>query len=237
MKSIMDRKMTRWVTGFLLPALCISMLCAPALAQPPRRPGGYPGRYVPPPSYRRASDFDRTLAVIGTVGAVATAAAIANSRNNSYYYPRSHYYRSPYYRSPVVVAPQRPVVVERQVIVEQPVIVERQVPIVVGSDGAYSPKLKASFHIENMQIPGYRFTGARLMSDPSLDSPLNGIGLRQGDVITRLGNSPVDTLAELEQHDRNTQIRYIKAGTTKVLIGSIYIPAGRVRNNEIRYAP
>ena len=238
MKSIMNRKMTRLVASFLLPTLCISMLCSPAWAQPPRRPGAYPpGRYAPPAPYRRASDFDRTLAVIGTVGAVAAATAYA--RNNSYYrYPRPPYYRSPYYHTPaVVVAPQRPVVVERQVVVEQPVIVERQVPVVVGSDGSYSPKLQASFGIETMQIPGYRFTGARLISDPSPDSPLNSIGLRQGDVITRLDSNPADTLAELERHDRYTQIRYIKAGTTKVLLGNIYIPAGKVRNNEIHYAP
>ena len=227
----MNRKMTRLAAGFLVPALCISMLSAPALAQPPRRPGGYPGGryYPPPPPYRRASDLDRTLAVIGTVGAVA---AIVGSRNGYYRPP----YYPPYYRQPaVVVAPSHPVVVEKQVVVEQPVIVERQVPVVVGSEGAYSPTLKASFHIENMQIPGHRFTAARLVSDPLPDSPLNSIGLRRGDVITRLDNSPADTLAELERHDKNTRIRYIKTGTTKVLLANVYIPAGG--DSETYYAP
>jgi len=234
MKSMMNRKMTRLAAGLLVLVLCISMLSAPALAQPPRRPGGYPGGryYPPPPPYRRASDFDKTLAVIGTVGAIA---AVANARNNRYY---NYYNRPPYYRQPaVVVAPSRPVVIEKPVIVEQPVIVERQVPVVVGSDGAYSPTLKASFHIENMRIPGYRFTGARLISDPAPDSPLNSIGLRKGDVITRLDSRPADTLEELERHDKNTQIRYIKTGTTKVLLANVYIPAGGEGHNETYYAP
>ena len=224
--------MTRQVAGFLVLALCVSMVSAPALAQPPRRPGGYPGgRYFPPPPYRRASDLDKTLAVIGTVGAVA---AIVGARNNNYYYRYPAYYRQP----AVVVAPSPPIVVEKQVIVEQPVVVERQVPVVVGTEGAYSPKLRAFFRIENMQIPGYQFTAARLMSDPSPDSPLHSIGLRKGDVITRLDNSPADSLEELERHDRNTQIRYIKTGTAKVLLANVFIPVrGKAQTNEIYYSP
>ena len=241
MKSITSRRMTRPAAGFLVLALCISMFSTPALAQPPRRPGpplgSRPYGPPPPPPYRRGpSDLDKTLAVIGTVGAVA---AIANARNNSYYYRQPYYPYYPYRPPAIVVAPPpRPVVVERQVIVEQPVVIERQVPAAVGYEGSYSPKLGASFRIENMQIPGYRFTAARLMSDPVPTSPLYGIGLRRGDVITRLNDNPVDTLAELERHERSTLIRYIKTGTTKVLLANIYIPAdGAVFDSETYNAP
>ena len=210
--------MTRLLTVILVLSLCISAFATPALAQRMvvRPPGPYYGRpYGPPPPYyhRGPSDFDKALAVVGTVGAVA---AIAHARNN-------YYYRQP----AVVVAPPHPTVVVRQpspVIIERPVVVERTVPVVINTGGTYSPKLGASFRIENMQIPGYKFTAARLMTDPSPDSPLYGIGLQKGDVITRLNDNPVDTLAELDRHEQNTLIRYIKTGTTKVLLSSVYIP-------------
>ena len=214
--------MPRPIASVLVLMLCVSLFSTPAVAQMMVRPSYGVRHYGPPPPpypYRRGpSDFDKALAVVGTVGAIA---AIANARNN-------------YYRQPaVVVAPQRPtvvvrqpspVIVEKQVVIEKPVVVERKVPVLINSGGAFSPKLGASFCIENMQIPGYKFTAARLMSDPLSDSPLNSIGLRKGDVITRLDDSPADSLAELERHDKNTAIRYIKTGTTKVLLANIYIP-------------
>ena len=228
MKNIVNRKMVRPAAAFLVAVLCISVFSAPALAQMVVRRPGPPGGFrpygpppLPPP--RRASDLDKALAVVGTVGAIA---AIANARNNYYYRqptvvvapPRPVVVSSP----PVVV--ERPVVVEKQVIIEKPVVVERQVPIVVGNEGSYSPKLGALFRVENMEIPGYRFTAARLMSDPAEGSPLRDMGLRKGDVITRLNDSPASTLAELDQHTGNIAVRYIKTGTTKVRLANIYIP-------------
>ena len=61
------------------------------------------------------------------------------------------------------------------------------------------------------------------MSDPVEGSPLRDVGLRKGDVITRLNDAPTSTLAELEQHTGNMAIRYIKTGTTKVVLANIYI--------------
>lgn len=243
MKSIMNRKMTRAAAGVLALALCTSTVSSPALAQPPRRPvpsyGGRPYSPPPPPHRHGPSDLDKTLAIIGTVGAVA---AIASSKNNSYYYRSPYYpYSYPYsYRQPaIVVAPSRPtVVVEKQVVVEKPVVVERQVPVVIDSDGTYSPTLGAAFRIEKIQIPGYQFTAARLMSDPSQNSPLDRVGLRKGDVVTRLDDSPANTLAELERHGGNTSIRYIKTGTTKVLLANIYIPPNTgTFDSDVYYAP
>ena len=232
MKNITNKNLTRPITVVLVLALCFAAISAPALAQPPYRPGG--GRpYGPPPPPRRGpSDFDKALAIVGTVGAIA---AIANSRNNSYYY-----YRRPsvVVTSPRPVVVERPIVVEKQVVVERPVVVERQVPVPVNQEGTYSPKLGASFRIENMQIPGYKFTAARLMSDPLEGSPLHGLGLRKGDVITRLNDKPADTLTELERHERNISIRYIKTGTTKVLLANIYIPTDtEVFNSDTYNAP
>ena len=211
MTHIMNKKMIRSLAGLLILVLCFSVFSASASAQPPRRYGP-PGRppYIPPPP-RRPGDFDRALAIVGTVGAVADA--ISSSRYGYRYPP---YYRYPV--RPVYVAPPPPVVIER------PVVVQQQVTVPVPPEGSYAPRLGASFRIENMQIPGYQFTAARLMSDPVAGSPLNGVGLRRGDVITRLDNNPADSIAELERHVRDTTIRYIKAGTTKVLQTNIYIP-------------
>lgn len=239
MKSILSRRFARPAVCLLSAGLCISMFSTSVLAQYGR---GFHSGYGRPhhPQHHHSSNFDKALAVIGTVGAVA---AIAGSRTPSYYRP---YYRSYYYGSPVVVerpvfverpvVVQKPVVIEKSVVVERPVVVERQVSVV--SDAGYSSRLGASFRIEHMQIPGYRFTAARLISDPSEGSPLLQIGLRNGDVITRLDHSPVHTLAELDSHVNNTAIRYIKAGTTTVHLADIDIPAStEVFTGNAHYAP
>lgn len=239
MTNALNRTMTRPAAVFVVLGLCVSMFTAPALAQRlmvrplgPPPPPFYGGRPYGPPSHHGHSDFDKALTVIGTVGAIA---AIANARNSNYYY--SPYY--PYASHTVVVRPQpTPLVVEKQIVIEKPVVVEQQVPVVVGANGSYSPKLGASFRIENMQIPGYKFTAARLTSDPLPDSPLNRVGLRKGDVITRLDDTPAETLAELERHSKNTLVRYIKTGTTKVLLANVYIPTdAEMRDANTYYAP
>lgn len=230
MTNIRNKHAIRLAVALLVAALCISIFSAPALAQVVVRRPGPPGGFRPyippyPPPHRHPSDFDKALAIVGTVG---TIAAIANSRNNNYYYRQPTVIVTPprpavvVTRPPVVV--ERPVVVEKQIVIEKPVVVERQVPVVVGNEGSYSPKLGAHFRIENMEIPGYRFTAARLTSDPGEGSPLRDMGLRKGDVITRLDDSPASTLATLEQFSGNIAMRYIKTGTTKVLLANIYIP-------------
>jgi hypothetical protein len=223
----------RWITGVLVFAAFSVLSVLPAIAQP----GRFHGPPPPPHHHHGPSDFDKALGVIGAVGAVA---AIANG-----YSPYGYYRHSP----AVVVVPPRPstVVVERPVVVEKPVIVERQVfiekpvsAIPVQSSDYYSPKLGAMFMIQNMKIPGYTFTAARLTSDPIEGSPLNVIGLRKGDVVTRLDDEAVDSLQELERHEKNTLIRYIKTGTTKVQLAKIYIPTDKELNpkeEDTFYAP
>ncbi|MDR0705782.1 MAG: hypothetical protein LBF88_12445 [Planctomycetaceae bacterium] len=228
----MKRFSTHWIVGILSFVAFSITSVFPTLAQP----GHFHG--PPPPHHRHGpSDFDKALGVIGAVGAVA---AIANG-----YSPYGYYRRTP----TVVVVPPRPstVVVERPVVVEKPVVVER--PVIVEkivtvtparTSDYYSPKLGATFIIQNMKIPGYTFTAARLTSDPIEDSPLNVIGLRQGDVVTRLDNDAVDSLEELERHEKNTLIRYIKTGTVKVQLAKIYIPTDKELNpkeEDTFYAP
>jgi len=225
-------------------------------------------RPVPPPN-RRMSDFDKTLAVIGAVGTVAAIANSYNSPYYYYRYQRYMNPSVVVYPQRPVVVVEQPVVVEnvvetqvvekvieKEVIVEVPGTVEQRAgvspadgvqmcdppvdgTVIDGADGAYSPKMGASFTIESMQIPGYSFTAARLTCDPVEGSPLHDIGLREGDVITRIGGTPVDALQVLEKHERDTEIRYIKAGTEKVLLATIYIPTDEefFENDEIEYAP
>lgn len=240
MKSNFYRKLTRPAAVLVALVLCVSMFSAPVLAQtvvirgpgyggrpgplPGYYHGGRPYGYPPPPHHHHgSSDLGTALAVVGTVGAIA---AIANARNNRYYY-----------EPPVVVSPRPTVVVSQPspVVVEKQVVVERLVPVTVGAEGTYSHKLGASFRIENMQIPGYKFTAARLTSDPAPHSPLNSIGLRKGDVITRLDDNPADNLTELDRHEKNTLVRYIKTGTTKVLLANVFIPAEG--GTDVFYAP
>jgi hypothetical protein len=234
-ESAMKSMSTRWITGLLIFAVFSVFSVSPAAAQPGRFHGP-----PPPPHHHHhgPNDFEKALGVIGAVGAVA---AIANG-----YSPYGYYRHAP----AVVVVPPRPstVVVERSpIVIEKPVVVERQVvvekPVAVTPTlptDYYSPKLGAMFIIQNMKIPGYTFTAARLTSDPLEGSPLNGIGLRKGDVVTRLDNEAVDSLEELERHEKNTLIRYIKTGTTKVQLAKIYIPTDRElnpREEDTFYAP
>ncbi|MDR3197579.1 MAG: hypothetical protein LBU34_06875 [Planctomycetaceae bacterium] len=219
---------TRWITGVLLSVVFSAFAVSPAIAQPGRFHGP-----PPPPHHHHhgPNDFEKALGVIGAVGAVA---AIANG-----YSPYGYYRRSPAVvvvpPRPATVVVERPVVVERQVVVEKPVAVTPTLPA-----DYYSPKLGAAFIIQNMKIPGYTFTAARLTSNPVEGSPLNVIGLRKGDVITRLDDAAVDSLEELERHEKNTLIRYIKTGTTKVQLAKIYIPTDRELNpkeDDTFYAP
>ncbi|MDR1485727.1 MAG: hypothetical protein LBT09_13010 [Planctomycetaceae bacterium] len=221
-----------------------------AQAQISIRVGGHPshhGGYRHHPPYHghghHHNDFDRTVRVLGAVGSIVAA---ANGYSRYDYYPRRPVVVVP--PQPVVVTqPLSPLVVEKPVVVEKRVIVERQVPVVLPTDTLpsknndyYSPKLGANFVIQNMQIPGYTFKAARLTSNPVAGSPLNVIGLVNGDVITRLDNESVDSINVLEKHEANTVIRYIKTGTTKVLLGKIYIPknSGIVTTDaEPIYAP
>ena len=197
-----------------------------------------------PPPRRGLSDFEKTLLIIGTVGRVA--ALTHHTPYSPYYYYRYHY-------SPSVVVVDRPVFVETPVIIEKTVVVEQSAAapasygglpteadsIPMEGEGMYSLKMGASFEIEYMQIPGYCFMAARLMSDPVEGSPLYEFGLQAGDVITRLGGIPVDTLEVLETQEGNLEIRYIKSGSERVLLGNIYVPTEEeiMKNAEPLIAP
>ncbi|MDR1480490.1 MAG: hypothetical protein LBJ00_16280 [Planctomycetaceae bacterium] len=223
-----------------------------ALAQISIRVGGHHGGGFQhhPPYYGHGyghghhhNDFDRTVHVLGAVGSIVAA---ANGYSPYDYYPRRPVVVVP--PQPVVVTqPLSPMIVERPVVVEKKVIVERQVPVILPSNASqstandyYSSRLGATFLIQNMQIPGYTFKAARLTSDPVASSPLNAIGLTKGDVITRLDNESVDSVDVLDKHGASTVIRYIKTGTTKVLLGKIYIdqiPEVPNVDSERVYAP
>lgn len=235
-------KVRRLVVGLLVCSMAFVTI-SPVLAQPGRHYPGpprppYHGPPRPPHHHHGPSDFDKTMRVIGTVGAIA---AIANGAS------RYSYYRQ---QQPVVVVPAQPTVVvqkvvERPIIVEKvvdrPVVVEKTVAVPMGDN--YSYRLGAAFEIQKMQIPGYKFTAARLTSDPVEGSPLSRLGLVKGDVITRLNNEAVTSLSVLDNHERSTAVRYIKRGTTKVVLDKIYIPpddelgSENVYGDDVYYAP
>lgn len=99
-------------------------------------------------------------------------------------------------------------------------------------DSYRSQKLQATFLLQRMQIPGFSvFWGARVVSvQPG--SPLQQIGLKVGDVVTRLDGVPIHTgkykvpgqipgttywaIPQMEKHYSITQVRCIKAGSIQV---------------------
>ena len=91
----------------------------------------------------------------------------------------------------------------------------------------FSPRLGARFAIHTVQIPGFSpFRAARLVSRPEQGSPLAQLGLRQGDVITRLDGIPASNLQQLEQHILDTTVRFVRAGSQAVQEGTIMIDPG-----------
>jgi len=198
------------------------------------------------------TDFEKAMTVIGTVGVVAAIAR--NSPYSYYrYYHYPHSPVVVVNQPPTVVVEQVPVLVETPVIIEREVVVEKPVYIETPGSAAispdstvqyvdppleedmlpmlqlepgegFSPKLGGIFRIENMEIPGYRFSAAKLTSDPLEGSPLYELGLRKGDVVTRIGGTHIDAFDVLDQHEKEVEIRYIKADTERVLLAKVYIP-------------
>jgi hypothetical protein len=78
-----------------------------------------------------------------------------------------------------------------------------------------------------VQLGGFSpFRAARLVSRPEQGSPLAQLGLRQGDLITRLDGIPVPNLQQLERHILDTTVRFVRAGSHAVQEGTIMIDPG-----------
>jgi len=90
--------------------------------------------------------------------------------------------------------------------------------------GYYSVRLQGHFQIRDFFVPQYgNFCAVRIASlDQS--SPLRQIGLRSGDVITRLDGVRIDNLSELDRHAYDTAVRFIRSGTQFAQTREVYIP-------------
>ncbi len=110
----------------------------------------------------------------------------------------------------------------------------RRVPVV--TQGYRSPTLQGTFRAERMYITPngnyIEFIGARILSlDPR--SPLLALGVRVGDVVTRLdgieiwqgayNRNGVWRLPEMENHFGSTDVRYILHGQSRVRVGQIIL--------------
>lgn len=115
--------------------------------------------------------------------------------------------------------------------------------------GYKSKKLGGEFIGKKMRITvggnangmTYVFFGVRaLQLDP--DSPLRRLGMVEGDVITRLDGITLDTgmsmagnrqyLPELDKHYGLTDIRWIKQGTSRVIVEKVQLDRGNQNNNN-----
>lgn len=93
-----------------------------------------------------------------------------------------------------------------------------------GRRAYHSERLGADFLIQKIRIAGFdSFWAARIVSRPESNSPLRQLGLDVGDVITRLDGVPLTNYEELERHIVETDVRYIRSGTSRVRRGEIYI--------------
>ena len=115
--------------------------------------------------------------------------------------------------------------------VRQRMVVPGYSPYLV-QGGYFSPRLGAQFVIQTIQVGGFpAVKAARITSQPSPGSPLSQLGLSIGDVITRLDGIPVTRKAELENHVYETNVRFVKAGTSWVQQGWISVNPHQVFHN------
>lgn len=88
----------------------------------------------------------------------------------------------------------------------------------------FSPRLGARFVMQPMFLPQFgQFLAARMVSPPQPGSPLQMLGLREGDAITRLDGIPLQNVVQLEQHILQTDVRFIRHGQQHVERGIMYI--------------
>jgi hypothetical protein len=88
--------------------------------------------------------------------------------------------------------------------------------------GRYSPTLKAYFDVRWFRYRNQIFPGARLLTQPEANSPLRGIPIHVGDVISRLDDIKVRSYNELERHYAETTVRYVRRANS-IRHGVIYI--------------
>lgn len=87
----------------------------------------------------------------------------------------------------------------------------------------------------------YVFFGVRVLQ-LDRDSPLRRLGMVEGDVISRLDGNTLDLgmsmagtrqyLPELDKHYGLTDIRWIKQGTSRVLVEKVQLDRGNQNNNN-----
>jgi hypothetical protein len=115
--------------------------------------------------------------------------------------------------------------------------------------GYRSDKLGGEFVGKRMKITvggnangqSYIFFGVRALQ-LDRDSPLRRLGMVEGDVITRLDGNTLDIgmsmagtrqyLPELDQHYGMTVIRWIKQGTSRVIVEKVQLDRGKQNNNN-----
>lgn len=144
--------------------------------------------------------------------------------------------KPPVVKPPVVTVPQPPVVKPPMVgphigvppggpVQSRQLIIDPSRP---NQLAYFSNRLGARFLIEQMYLPQFgTFWGARIVSRPVYGSPLQRLGLDEGDVITRLDGVPVTRYEQLEQHIFETGVRFMKAGDTYVFRKTVYIYQNR----------
>ena len=118
----------------------------------------------------------------------------------------------------------------------RPVKMSAQRRIPIAPRGYRSNNLGGTFLAQWMFMPlGGRtelFWGARIVS-LDVQSPLRSLGLRSGDVVTRLDGTPIWygmhqrngiwQIPELEEHFGATDIRYINQGVNRVRAGQVVL--------------
>ena len=111
---------------------------------------------------------------------------------------------------------------------------QKRVPVI--PRGYHSETLGGTFVAEWMYLEVKNrtvlFWGARILS-LDVRSPLRSLGVRPGDVITRLDETPVGygmylrngvmQIPELEEHYGTTDVRFIQQGVSRVRVGQIVI--------------
>lgn len=91
-----------------------------------------------------------------------------------------------------------------------------QAPAPNPADAYYSWRMQAHFVIQTIDLTPYGWAGyrpvAQLVAPPSPYSPIARLGLRPGDMITRIDDVPISTYADLDSHYTLTKLTFLRQG-------------------------
>ncbi|MDO4586720.1 MAG: PDZ domain-containing protein [Planctomycetia bacterium] len=140
-----------------------------------------------------------------------------------YYYPSYYYYG---WYCPVYYVPLRFVTVTLPVRYTVYTYTYGQ-PVVTNVVGAASEVVAAGDAEVIVKSSGQHVRGAVISKTIPAKSPLAKIGLRAGDIVTKINGKPVTSMADLKKITKNSKVEFVKGNGIKIAAKSMSIQGAK----------